>query len=128
MVGGVLFLGKNWRNARQPNPDHDAARLPSFVAPLTLILTVAVVGFYIFKSDNYGGFTNGLRWLMWLTPLWLLCLLPAADRLSTSRLGRGLGYIFLALSVLSANYSPWNPWRHPWLYDLSISLGWWDGY
>ncbi len=128
MVGGLLFLGKNWRQTRQPKSGNDPAGLPWFVAPLTLILTVTVVGFYIFKSDNYGGFTNGLRWLMWLTPLWLLCLLPAADWLSTSRWGRGLGYLCLALSVLSANYSPWNSWRHPWLYDLSIALGWWDGY
>jgi hypothetical protein len=128
MVNGLLFLRRNCRNAQQSDPDNDAARLPWFVAPLTLILTVTVVGFYILKSDNYGGFTNGLRWLMWLTPLWILCLLPAADWLSTSRWGRGLGYLCLAISVLSANYSPWNPWRHPWLYDLSTALGWWDGY
>ena len=54
---------------------------PWFVQPLGLALTVVVVGFYLFKSDNYGGFTNGLRWLMWLTPIWLTCLLPIADRL-----------------------------------------------
>ena len=76
------------------------------------------------KSDNYGGFTVGLRWLMWLSPLWLLCLLPSADRLGLSRGGRLLATFCLAMSVLSATYSAWNPWRHPWIYDLLIALGW----
>jgi hypothetical protein len=125
MFGGLFFLRRKLRARTEGNQ----AGLPWFIAPLTLILTVVVVTFYaLHSSANYGGFTNGLRWLMWLTPLWLLCLLPAADWLSTSRLGRGVGYLCLALSILSASYSPWNPWRHPWLYDLSVSLGLWDGY
>ena len=47
-----------------------------------------------------------------------------SDRLGASRSGRWLAYVCLGISVLSANYSPWNPWRHPWLYDLMVSLGW----
>jgi hypothetical protein len=143
MVGGLWHLKKNWQNARQPEavdrrPEMGGRKseggrpisglrppgLPWFLAPLTLGLTVVVISFYALRSDNYGGFTNGLRWLMWLTPLWLLCLLPSADRLGTSRWGRGLAYLCLAISVLSANYSPWNPWRHPWLYDFFVALGW----
>src|SRR5262249_43504141 len=41
-------------------------------AGLTLVLTVTVVGFYVWKTNNYGGWASGPRWLMWLTPLWLL--------------------------------------------------------
>ena len=48
--------------------------------------------------------------------LWLLCLLPVADRLGESRWGRGLACVLLGLSVMSVHYSDWNPWRHPWLY------------
>ena len=121
MVAGTLHFKRRWQRARHGETDPE---LPWFIAPLALALTLVVVGFYAFKSDNYGGFTVGLRWLMWLTPLWLLCLVPIADRLSTSRAGRGLAYVCLAVSVLSANYSPWNPWRHPWLYDLMVALGW----
>jgi hypothetical protein len=118
MVAGLRDLTK-YRFAGSPNHG-----LPWFVAPLTLGLTVVVVGFYALSTNNYGGFTVGLRWLMWLTPLWLLCLLPSADRLGTSRWGRALAHLCLGVSVLSANYSPWNPWRHPWLYDFMVSLGW----
>jgi hypothetical protein len=98
------------------------------LAIFTLSVSVVVIGFYLVGVDkrthNYGGWSNGLRWLMWLAPLWLLCLLPAADRLSCCRRGRLLGYVLLGFSVLSVSYSDWNPWRHPWLYDFLESLGW----
>jgi hypothetical protein len=99
-------------------------RLPWWFLPSALLLSLVVIGFYLFKTDNYGGWTSGLRWLMWLTPIWLLCLLPALDRLSSWRWGRGLGYMLLALSVLSASYPAWNPWRHPWIYRWMDANGW----
>ena len=99
-----------------------------FVAPLTLAVSAAVIGFYLYRSDNYSGFSLGLRWLMWLTPLWLVCLIPIADLLANWRVGRWFTYLCLAVSALSANYSPWNPWRHPWIYDLLVNAGWWSGY
>jgi hypothetical protein len=83
-----------------------------------------VVGFYLVKSDNYGGWTNGLRWLMWLSPLWLLTMVPVADWLAGRRWGRWLGYALLAVTVFSVSYRLWNPWRHPWLFDLMESEGW----
>jgi hypothetical protein len=115
--------------------EQGGAEFPSKAAPnlkmvsaLTLLLSAAIIGFYTFgvneRNRNYGGWTNGLRWLMWLTPLWLLTMLPAADWLSSRRWGRGLAYAFLAISIFSASYVPWNPWRHPWLYDLLESNGW----
>ncbi len=105
-----------------------AARLPWFVPPLALVLSVVVIGFYLMRKEgNYGGWTNGLRWLMWLTPIWLTCLLPVADWLAESRWGRSVGYALLAVSVFSMSYEPWNPWRHPWIYDLMQEMGW-EGY
>ncbi len=103
-------------------------RLPWFLPPLTLGLSLVVIGFYLVMSVNYGGFTVGLRWLMWLTPLWLVCMIPVVDRLAKSRGGRALAYVLLGASILSANYSPWNPWRHPWIYDCLVAFGWWPGY
>ena len=98
------------------------------LAALGLVLTVTVVVFYTLVVDprthNYGGWTSGPRWLMWLTPFLLLGALPCADWLAGRPRGRWLAYILLGVSVLSVSYPAWNPWRHPWLYDLFQALGW----
>ncbi len=93
-------------------------------AIFTALLSLIVMGYYIYKSDNYGGWSNGPRWLMWLAPLWLLTLLPIVDRLGQWRSGRSLCLVLLTLSVLSAHYWSWNPWRHPWIYNWMDSHGW----
>ena len=64
---------------------------------------------------------------LWLTPLWLMTMLPAADWLAGRRWGRVVAYLLLGASVLSASYPALNPWRHPWLYNFMESLGW-NGY
>ncbi|MBI2804352.1 MAG: hypothetical protein HYX68_05130 [Planctomycetes bacterium] len=120
MILGSLCLRSLWRQALFK----EATDFPWFVQPLGLALTVVVVGFYLVKSDNYGGYTNGLRWLMWLTPIWLTCLLPVADWLGQSRFGRWVGGLFLGISVFSVSYQLWSPWRHPWIFDLMVELGW----
>ena len=97
------------------------------LAVTTVLITVVVVGFYLTRSQidrNYGGGTCCLRWLIWLTPLWLLTLLPAADRLSKSRWGQPLALVLLAVSVFSAHYAADNPWANPWIYSLGKWLGW----
>jgi hypothetical protein len=101
-----------------------ASRQWAELASCTALLSLVVIGYYICKSDNYGGWSNGPRWLMWLSPLWLLTLLPIADRLGQRRGGRALCLVLLALSILSAHYWNWNPWRHPWIYNWMDSRGW----
>ncbi len=95
-----------------------------FLPPAALLVSLVVILFYLVKSNNYGGHTSGLRWLIWLTPIWLLSLLPVADWLSARKWGRWLVYAFLAISVFSASFSEFNPWRHPWLFRLLESWGW----
>jgi hypothetical protein len=131
LAGMLLGLRRRHRKTGgegQPSAGGDGAGktgcLPFFLFPLTLFLTVVVTGFYLIKTDNYGGWTNGPRWLMWLTPFWLLVMLPLADRLATCRRGRVLGYVLLAVSIMSVTYRSWNPWRMPWLYHLLEALGW----
>ena len=71
----------------------------------------------VYKSDNYSGWSNGLRWLMWLTPLLLLTMIPSVDRLADSSARTAwFVYVLLAASIFAAHYSLWNPWRQPWIY------------
>lgn len=118
-----VFLAVVGMTSTGCKPSESESRDQKGFALLSLGMMVTIVGFYLLKSDNYGGWTNGPRWLMWLTPLWLLCMIPIADRLSESLRGRGVALVLLALSVMSMNYSDWNPWRHPWIYRWMDAQG-----
>ncbi len=101
----------------------EARPLPRILFPFTLVVSVVVIGWYIMKTNNYGGMSSGPRWLMWLTPLWLVTALPALEWLGRHRWGRGVALLLLGLSVLSASYPAWNAWTHPWIYNFLDSRG-----
>jgi hypothetical protein len=101
-----------------------SAWTPPLFAAMTLAVSVVVIGFFVYKTNNYGGNTSGPRWLFWLSPLWVLAIPPAADRLAGSRAGRGFAAVLLGLSVLSVFYAAWNPWRSPWIMQLMEFTGW----
>jgi hypothetical protein len=115
----------SWRPQRQPSDNSEQAppALPWLFFPVVLGLSLVVIAFYLVKSDNYGGVSPGPRWLLWLTPLWLVAMLPVLDWLEPRRWGRWLALVFLALSVLSASFPAWNPWRMPWIYRWLDSQG-----
>lgn len=118
-----------WFGRREPATDPPAAparNLPAEFITLTLFLLVVIVGFYIYKTNNYGGWSSGPRWLMWLTPMLLLVMLPGAEKFSCCRWGRSLAYVIVAFSVFSALYPAANPWRHPWIHVFSSWQGWID--
>jgi hypothetical protein len=91
------------------------------VAAGVALLTAVCLAFYIGvlpqRDRNYGGLTCGFRWLLWQAPLWLLVMLPAADRAASSRRGMIAACLLLACSALSASYPTWNPWTQPWIYN-----------
>jgi len=96
-------------------------------ALLTLILFVVVVAFYFLRPEidrNYGGVSCGMRWFVWLIPLWLICLLPAADFAASRKWLRVVSYALLGLSVMGATYNAANPWTHPWIFDYWSYLEW----
>lgn len=93
--------------------------LGAAVSVVVIVFFAAIVG-----TVNYGGWTSGARWFFWLTPFWLLALLPAADMLANSRWGRGIALLLLAISVVSVSFPAWNPWRHPWIYRAMETWGW----
>jgi hypothetical protein len=82
------------------------------------ILTIVVLGFYLTRTENYnyGGHSAGLRWMLWITPFWLLALIPAAELWSGCRYFRTVSLALLAVSVYSAHANLDNPWRQPWLF------------
>jgi hypothetical protein len=98
------------------------------LAIMIAVVTAVCLYFYLFMQPqvnrNYGGMTAGLRWAFWFAPLWLVTMLPAADRCANQRWMRGTALVLLAISVLSASYPTWNPWSHPWLLNFMQYMGW----
>jgi hypothetical protein len=91
------------------------------------LVSLVVLAFYLSRPQldrNYGGMTSGFRWAFWLAPLWVTAAVPAADRLARSTIGRGLGLLLLAGSVVSVAYPTWNPWTLPWIQQWLAHAGW----
>jgi hypothetical protein len=102
--------------------DRTRRELAWMTAALTLICLVFYIGLRPQMDRNYGGMTSGFRWMFWFVPLWIVVMLPTADRLANSRLGMAIALALLTMSVLSASYPTWNPWTQPWIYHW---LQWW---
>jgi hypothetical protein len=111
---GIVLLA---RRRRQP-----LQAFAVMVAVLTVILLVFYLGLRPAADRNYGGVASGFRWMFWFTPMWLLVMLPAADWLAGSHRGRAAAIVLLLVSVISASYPLLNPWQHPWIYQLWLSL------
>lgn len=96
----------------------------SLVGWLTILLTTAMLAFYTWnpKARNYGGSTQGLRWLFWLIPLWLAVLPSGLKHGDRSRWVRGVSLAALVMSALSVGYALRNPWSHPWILDAMEHL------
>jgi hypothetical protein len=114
MAGAALWLLSSDRPRRE---------LAALVLGLTITCLVFYIGLRPQEDRNYGGMTSGFRWMFWFVPLWLLVMIPAADRLLSSVGGLILASLLLAMSVLAASYPTWNPWSQPWIYDM---LQWWS--
>ncbi len=96
------------------------------VAILTAGLTIVLLVFYTFFAGarNYGGMCNGLRWLFWLIPLWLIFLPHGLGWKASCRGYRSLALLALVLSAAAAFYATRNPWTRPWLHELLNQAGW----
>ena len=95
---------------------------------MVVAVSLVCLAFYLSRpvaDRNYGGVSCGFRWMFWFIPLWLLCLVPAADWLVQRRWGLVLLVILLLVSTFSATYAASNPWSHPWLFDWGTYAGWW---
>jgi len=91
-----------------------------------ILLTVAIFAFYWKRTENYnyGGVSVALRWVLWLTPFWLLAI---AETIETFRNRRWLPavIILLGLPSLYSAWGPWQtPWQQPWIYNAMQTQGW----
>ncbi len=125
----LLGLAGLVTQARRSMPDWHTRAADGFwtankLAGLTLTVSAVVFSFYTLRTNNYGGFCCCARWLIWLSPLWVLGMLPAADAAGRSRPGRVVAGLLLAASVFSVAYPAWNPWRPPWILQLCEVMGW----
>ena len=97
------------------------------LAAMVLVLSVVCLTFYLARplvDRNYGGVTNGFRWMFWFIPLWLVVMLPAADAAANRPLRRAVALAALLISIFSASYTPLNPWSHPWIYRYWQYIEW----
>ncbi len=103
-----------------------AVLTPTIVGWITAIVSIVVFGFFVLKTNNYGGSTSGPRWFFWLIPLWVLAAVPAADRIGRWKGGKILAAVLLGFGVLSVFYPACNPWRNPWVQQAGERAGWWS--
>jgi hypothetical protein len=90
------------------------------LAYVLLTLTIVLLIFYTMRplaDRNYGGVASGFRWFFWLTPLFLLMLIPAWKIIRKSMLLISLWGICLLISIYSGLNSFLNPWQHPWYFS-----------
>ena len=91
-------------------------------------LSAIVLGFYLTRTQNYnyGGNTFGLRWMIWLTPFWILALVPALERVTSRRSGFVTVMLLLSVSCFSSFGATRNPWGPSWLFEQMHAAGWID--
>jgi len=94
-----------------------------WLAMVMLIISAAVLGFYVWKTNNYGGTTQGPRWLFWLIPMWLVMLPAGVEWFVRRAVGRWLSIVFLAVSVFSMAYSMNIPWQRSWIHEIAFRCG-----
>jgi hypothetical protein len=111
----LLAIPGVWMLARRRDRPEPALAL------LVAAISVTCIVFFLARplvDRNYGGMTTGFRWLFWLTPLWLIAIMPALDWADARPWRRGICYAMLAASVGSVTYAIWNPWTHPWIWNF----------
>ena len=129
LLGAVGLLTIAWKSGIEVNcilkrePCKTLWTFPLFGA-MSVAVSVVVILFFIWRTNNYGGNTSGPRWLFFLIPMWVLGTMPCVDRLAKFAAGRLLAGLLLGLSVMSVFYPAWNPWRPPWIYILLERHGW----
>ncbi len=93
-----------------------------------VLMTLITLAFFLSRTQNYNysGVTVALRWVLWLTPFWLLAMVPVVNAWATSRVFRGSSLVLLCLSTFSAWYPNNSPWTQNWIYRQMEQAKWID--
>ncbi|HOB75987.1 MAG TPA: hypothetical protein PKG54_15845 [Phycisphaerae bacterium] len=100
------------------------ARPRPVLALLVLVISAVVIGYYTFKTNNYGGGVQGARWLFWLIPLWLLMLPAGIEWIARRLAGRAICYSLLLISMITVAFALRQPWSDSWAHILFRNMGW----
>ena len=93
---------------------------------IIILATIIVLGFYILKTDNYGGWSYGIRWWVPLIPFLLFFGSLYLQKQKSYR----IFYLLLAISVVISAIGVINPWTNmglgpiPIVNNLKQLLGW----
>jgi hypothetical protein len=99
---------RRWRRSREAR----AIATLSGASAATFLL-------YLFATHNYGGVSQGFRWMIWLIPPWLMVLPRALDSPPFERKTlRGILVPLFAISLYSSLTCLHAPWRPSWLERL----------
>jgi len=120
LVLGWIGMVRRSARAGETGTDDLARRR---LALMTLTLTVVTFMFYAIRTHNYGGMAAGPRWFIWLVPLWVLTMLPEADRWAVQPQRRRVAAVLLAFSIGTASHALANPWQHSWLFTWFRAFG-----
>ena len=89
-------------------------------ALLVLIGMSTVVLFYIFKSNNYGGYAYGMRWFVAFTPLlFFFTVFYFKDKLTSKKLKFCL--LLVLISFFVALVGVYNPWADSFGYPFFLN-------
>jgi hypothetical protein len=113
LVFALIGMGRSFSIARA---------IPLVMTLIVMAVSVAVFAFYLLVSDqrNYGGFCHGLRWMQWLSLIWLLYLPKGIEPFLSSKTGRWIIGIALVVSILSMFDTWYSPWSRSWLHRILL--------
>ena len=64
--------------------------------------------------------------MIWLTPFWVLAMVPTLERFTAHRTGLVISLVLLGVSVYSAESATRNPWSSSWLFQQMEQADWID--